>query len=275
MDVRRCPACGDTPREGQRFCTSCGSSLGPDVPAQVDRPSVPESSFGPAVPADEFGAPTGGHAGRWKLVASALIVIAVLAGVAFVVKGREPARAAPVSTEQSSPAEEPDDGTIEEPDPDGSTPEEPVEEPSEALVTASDDGLVQVAPDAAAEVDADVLAGVIDAFHTYFSGVNDGGARSGYDVLTNRLKKNGEYRVWRDNVSDSYDTDVFISDLQDMREEAVRAEVSFTSEQPGDKGPEPGETCTHWSLVYTLVPGGSGYLINSAKLASRNGHTPC
>ena len=35
----------------------------------------------------------------------------------------------------------------------------------------------------------------------------------------------------------------------------ARASVTFTSTQPGSKGVNAGETCTDWSITYSLVRG--------------------
>ena len=42
--------------------------------------------------------------------------------------------------------------------------------------------------------------------------------------------------------------------------------VTFTSLQAGDKGPRPGETCTRWSIDYTLVAADDGLLWIDAAL---------
>jgi len=55
----------------------------------------------------------------------------------------------------------------------------------------------------------------------------------------------------------------------------VQAQVSFTSAQGPDFGPNPGETCTNWTLTYTLVPSNGTYLIDGRAPDADPSHTAC
>lgn len=141
--------------------------------------------------------------------------------------------------------------------------------------------LVAVEPSAAGSASADVVSAIVDVFDIYFSGVNLGTPRSAYAAFSAHQQAKNPYVGWAENVADSRNENVTILGLGDSVDDVgtgpVTAQVSFRSHQPGDKGVKQGETCTDWSLTYTLIPdaGGTGYLIDRAKPTSGGGHSTC
>jgi hypothetical protein len=69
-----------------------------------------------------------------------------------------------------------------------------------------------------------------------------------------------------------------VTDVTSQSDGSVVANVSFTSNQAPSSGPNPGETCTHWTLSYRLVPAPAGnslsYLIDGASPIGP-GHVAC
>jgi hypothetical protein len=80
-------------------------------------------------------------------------------------------------------------------------------------------------------------------------------------------------------VAGSYDRQVVIHTVTPASAvdgvDSVQVRAAFTSQQPADLGPAPGETCTNWALTYGLVPTYGGYLIDAVSPTSGTSHTPC
>lgn len=104
---------------------------------------------------------------------------------------------------------------------------------------------------------ADVMSLVSQTFEQYFSGINSGN----YEQA--RLRRSPGQRPspeeWVDGVSTSYDFDISLNDVTTSGS-AITAWITFTSLQAAEKGPRDGETCTSWSIDYTLVPADDGLL---------------
>jgi hypothetical protein len=120
--------------------------------------------------------------------------------------------------------------------------------------------------------------GVADVLATYFDGIN----RKDYDAVAGVLdpagaidpSKPSHMESLAEGTRSTHDSDIVLGSLTDAKVGRLKAGVNFRSEQaPGD-GPlrAPEETCTRWSLVYTITvtPDGT-YLIRGGKGSS----VPC
>jgi serine protease Do len=96
---------------------------------------------------------------------------------------------------------------------------------------------------------------VVRTFQEYFTGINAG------DYERSRLRLSPARRPspskWEDALASSYDFDIAVNQVTASDPGGI-AWVTFTSLQAADKGPRPGETCTLWSIDYTLVPADDG-----------------
>jgi hypothetical protein len=130
-------------------------------------------------------------------------------------------------------------------------------------------GAVNTDPDATAVTT--TLAG-------YFGGIDAGRYMQAWDTFTPALQEAVPFQPWANGLSTSQDSQVVVQSIQHNADGTIDADVSFQSHQAGQYGPNPGETCTNWSLDYQLVPGaGAGslsYLINKVTDIG-SGHTSC
>jgi hypothetical protein len=94
-------------------------------------------------------------------------------------------------------------------------------------------------------------------FSSYFSAINAG------DYETARLRQIPARRLasgtWASAMSTTFDFDTMLRRVTPTGRGAL-AWVTFTSLQAPGKGPRPGESCTRWSIDYTLVPADDGLL---------------
>ena len=135
-------------------------------------------------------------------------------------------------------------------------------------------GSVTIAP-AALQVDADVAHRVAATFDTYFGGINAREPDRSLSVMAPRLRETADARAaFAKNVSTSNDSDVVIQSLTTPGTGAARAAVTFTSTQSREYGEE-GNTCLHWSLVYTLQDVNGAYQIEKSEPVSGKGYVPC
>jgi hypothetical protein len=147
------------------------------------------------------------------------------------------------------------------------------------FTTGSADGLITIVPDPGASWSADVSAHVVDVLHRYFSGINNRDPASAWATYSPKLQAKIPLAGWSQGVAGSYDSQVVIHAVTPSSAadgvDPVQARVTFTSQQPGDLGPNPGETCTNWALTYSLVPTNGSYLIDAVNTTSGTRHTPC
>ncbi len=106
----------------------------------------------------------------------------------------------------------------------------------------------------------------------YFRAVNGGDFPTALAQLTHP----GSLESFSADVASSSDTQV---DYQSVRTEgsALVVWVTFTSHQDPGKGPadRPQETCTDWSLDYTMVPKNGLWLIDATRPHDGVGGVPC
>jgi len=132
-----------------------------------------------------------------------------------------------------------------------------------------DTSAVSTDPDATAA--ATTLAG-------YFGGIDARRYTQAWDTFSPALQGAFPFQRWADGLSTSQDSQVVVQGIQHNADGSIDADVSFQSHQAGQYGPNPGETCTNWSLDYQLVPaadaGSLSYLINKVTEIG-SGHTSC
>jgi hypothetical protein len=108
-------------------------------------------------------------------------------------------------------------------------------------------------------------AAVAKTLDAYFTGINGSDYENAYSQLTSGQQARNPYSGFVENTGGTIDRDVAVTAVTIRSDRTARASVTFTSSQPADKGVNPGETCTNWSIGYTLVPGSGagGYLISN------------
>ncbi|MGH3223248.1 MAG: hypothetical protein ACRDPY_31935 [Streptosporangiaceae bacterium] len=127
--------------------------------------------------------------------------------------------------------------------------------------------------------DATAVAGTLAA---YFGGIDTGTYMQAWDTYTPALQSSVPFQPFANALATSQDKQVAIQGIQHRPNGNIAADVSFRSHQAGRYGPNIGETCTNWSLVYHLVPAANAtagpvsisYLINKVKGIGA-GHSPC
>jgi hypothetical protein len=112
----------------------------------------------------------------------------------------------------------------------------------------------------------------------YFGGIDAGRYTQAWDTLSPALRDGFSFQRWANGVSTSQDSQVVVQSIQHNDDGSIDAGVVFQSRQAGQYGPNPGETCTNWSLDYQMVPAADGgsfsYLINKVTDIGP-GHTSC
>jgi len=289
---RFCTRCGHELRPDASFCVNCGGSVpdsadqlvatgGPDphpAPWQApDRPAHPPAITGSPVPPDL--APPGGvrpprpatparpprrPVVPWLLGAAlAVFVLAggTVAGLVLIrhLHGQPSAQrqTAAVSSPTSSP-------TITTSSPAPAPPPTQVNIQGVPITI----GAVNTDPDATA---------VAATLAAYFGGIDTQNYRQAWDVYTAALQAAVPFQPFATNLSTSQDGQVVVQSIQHDANGDIEAEVSFQSHQAGQYGPNPGETCTNWSLDYDMVPSSSAslaYLIDKVTDVGA-GHASC
>ncbi len=119
--------------------------------------------------------------------------------------------------------------------------------------------------------DAADIALTLDA---YFTGINGSDYRTAWNQLSPSQQAKNPLGEFTDATSGTIDRDVRLNAATPNSDGTARASVAFTSTQPGDKGVNPGETCTDWSITYTLVrgSGAGGWVISDTPAAQ---HSAC
>jgi hypothetical protein len=106
----------------------------------------------------------------------------------------------------------------------------------------------------------------------YFQAINGGD----FPTALAQLTRPGSLESFSADVASSYDKPVH---YQTIRTEgsALIVWVTFTSHQDPGKGPvdRPQETCTNWSLDYTMAPKNGLWLIDATRPHDGTGNTPC
>ena len=117
---------------------------------------------------------------------------------------------------------------------------------------------------------------------TYFGGIDSQNYRQAWDTYTSTQQASVPYQSFANSDQTSQDSQISVSSIQHDSNGNLEADVSFQSQQAGQYGPTPGETCTNWTLDYHLVPAANAtsgpvqlsYLIDKVT-PSGAGHTAC
>jgi eukaryotic-like serine/threonine-protein kinase len=218
--------------------------------------------------------------GRSSYLIPLLVALAVLAaggGSLAVVLGHhstahppQKKNAASISTISASPApSKPTSGS-----PSSSAPPSP---PGQVTIGGMTIGISAVNTDP----DATAVAATLAA---YFGGIDNRNYQDAWDIYTSGEQGAVPYSAFASDESTTQDTQLTVRSIQHDSGGNLEADVSFQSQQAGQYGPNPGETCTNWTLDYHLVPttdATSGavpvpvsYLIDKATPLGA-GHTAC
>lgn len=116
---------------------------------------------------------------------------------------------------------------------------------------------------------------------TYFGGIDSQNYRQAWNTYTSSLQASIPYQPFADADRTSQDSQISVDSIQHDPNGNIQADVAFRSQQAGQYGPNPGETCTNWTLDYHLVPASAAsgsvqlsYLIDKVTPVGE-GHTAC
>jgi hypothetical protein len=114
-------------------------------------------------------------------------------------------------------------------------------------------------------------------FETYFGGIDSQNWDLAYSAYSPQYQSNNSESSFESTHTTTSDTQAAITSISPGPFGTTEVGVSFQSTQSPADGPVQGESCTNWTLTYTLVPetaGSLSFLINSAALIGP-GHTGC
>ena len=119
--------------------------------------------------------------------------------------------------------------------------------PTQVDVQGMSIGIASVSTDQDATDVANTLA-------TYFAGINNRNYRQAWATYTPGLQASVPYSPFARALQTSQDNQVVVQGIQHDGNGNIEADVAFQSRQAGAYGPDPGQTCTDWSLDYHMVP---------------------
>jgi serine protease Do len=99
-------------------------------------------------------------------------------------------------------------------------------------------------------------------FATYASGINTGNYNSAYALLSRHAQTLSSFDAFTQGEASSYIVTLSVSAVTHAGTQDS-AEVAFTSVQD-PAGGGTGQTCSNWSMTYTLLPDGASWLIDTA-----------
>jgi hypothetical protein len=118
---------------------------------------------------------------------------------------------------------------------------------------------------------------VAQVFGSYFSGIDTGNYIEAYSTYSSAEQAHVGYQSWANGLATSNDTEATVNSISENADGSLSVDLQFTSHQSPQYGPDPGETCTNWTLSYQLTPNTTGplpYLINSVASIGA-GHQAC
>jgi hypothetical protein len=142
-------------------------------------------------------------------------------------------------------------------------------------------GLVQADEAVLAATTPMVSVALVNTLAVYAGGINTKDLTTAYTAYSPAQQAKSPFATWSKGVQDSRLSGVRIVSasgaVRGLASGPVVIDVTFVSHQPGSAGPVPGQTCTVWSLEYTMVPNAdaTGYVIDSARPSSGTGHAAC
>jgi hypothetical protein len=288
---RFCGRCGRELRPAARFCGTCGAPVPESADQGAARDGVPDPPAGrragsyqsgvvptiTAAPVPAHGTPPGPRrrpTSHWPLaVVVALLLAGGGTGAVFLLRHSQPGSQPNLATQASShaPAET---ATTTSPSPTSPSPTSPSPAPPPTQVTLNGMTIrisaVNTDPNA---------TGVAATFAAYFSGIDSRNYMQAWDTYTPALQAAIPFQSWSSGLGTTHDGQVAVQSIQHDPNGDMTARVTFQSHQAGQYGPNPGETCTDWSLDYQLVPSSAGssslsYLINEVATVGA-GHASC
>ena len=312
---RFCTQCGHELRPGGRFCPACGRPAAqedhraalPDekpVPAPASEITAPQSiaaglePIGPPPPgtaaaqsaagwpddagfvpppaahyppvADD-GSP-GGRRSRWLLALGVAVLVAA-GGTAAALYFTHSSRNGEAAASRGEATTNRGTGTT--PTPIGTPSPSPSPTPAAPAQVSVDGVTVDIS---AINTDPNAAA-VASTIGTYFGGIDSRNYLQAWNAFAPALQAKIPYQPWSSSLSTTRDTRVVLQSIRHDPNGDIDATVSFRSHQAPRSGPNPGETCTNWSLDYRLAPDPAGsaslpYLVSKVKKVGA-GHTAC
>jgi hypothetical protein len=178
--------------------------------------------------------------------------------------------AAPVSSASASPVSQ----APESAPPSSSTPPSSSAPPSPAGQVTIGGMTIDIS---AVNTDSEATA-VAATLAAYFGGIDNQNYRDAWDAFTPDEQAAVPYSQWANSESTTQDEQVTVQSIQHDGGGDLEADVDFQSQQDGQYGPTPGETCTNWTLDYHLVSAADSdptpYLIDKVTFIGP-GHTAC
>lgn len=284
---RFCGRCGQQLKPAARFCANCGNSVpqsagqapapdrGPD-PGAGPRPGPPPPMPPGAAPPRPR--PPAGETRRrgfpWPLAVVLAVLVAAGGGTAAALFLTRHSGGQPSGGQQNVAAVTP---TTAAPPPVTQTPTSvsPAPPPTQVTINGMTVGIEAVNTDADA-------TGVAATMAAYFGGINTRDYQQAWETYAPALQAAVPLQPFASALSTSQDSQVTVSSIQHDSNGHLDADVSFQSHQAGQYGPNPGETCTNWTLDYHLVPasGASAGTVSLSYQISKvtdigPGHTSC
>jgi hypothetical protein len=117
----------------------------------------------------------------------------------------------------------------------------------------------------------------------YFGGIDARNYKQAWDTFTSAFQAVVSFQKFSSSERTSQDTQIVVQSIRHDSNGDLDVQVGFQSHQAGQYGPNPGETCTNWSLDYHLVvspraqpsaTASPSYLINKVTYVGA-GHTSC
>lgn len=102
-----------------------------------------------------------------------------------------------------------------------------------------------------------------DPLSTYFRGINEGKQAQSMSVMSDSLRSTMTLESFTEGTRTSYDSDFVVTAVR-ASGDAYVVSLRFVSLQDAAKGPD-GKTCNRWTIDYTLVRSGGGYVIDGAE----------
>jgi hypothetical protein len=115
-------------------------------------------------------------------------------------------------------------------------------------------------------------------FSSYFGGINAKNFPQAFSAYSPGYQARMGYQSLASGDATSTDTNVTVTSIGQNNDGSLTVGTTFTSHQSPSSGPNPGETCTNWSLAYHLVPATLGsslaYQLDSSSPVG-SGHSAC
>jgi hypothetical protein len=87
----------------------------------------------------------------------------------------------------------------------------------------------------------------------YFGGIDARNYKQAWDTYTSALQAAVSLQRFSSELRTSQDTQIVVQSIRHDSNGDLDVKVGFQSHQAGQYGPDPGQTCTNWSLDYRLV----------------------